>query len=118
MNGTRVWACRGGGVGISGGGPAGVVGVRALVIVFVLLVAVFHGDALHASFPHRGRGLLQRQPVAHRVVHLAVEGGVEDALQAEVPVLFLQGVQQCDTVIFIIIVICLYFSSLTDTQIF
>lgn len=70
------------------------VSVRALVVLFVLLVAVLHGDALHASFPHRGGGLLHGQPVAHRIVHLAVEGGVEDALQAEVPVLFLRGGQR------------------------
>lgn len=65
--------------------------IRALVVVFVLLVAVLHGDALHASFPHRSSGLLDGQPVAHRVVHLAVQGGVQDALQAEVPVLFLEA---------------------------
>lgn len=45
---------------------------------------------MHASFPHRSSGLLHGQPVAHRVVHLTVQGGVEDTLQAEVPVLFLQ----------------------------
>lgn len=65
--------------------------VRALVVLFILLIAVLHGDALHASFPHRSRGLLQGEPVADRVVHLAVEGGVEDPLQPEVPVLFLFG---------------------------
>lgn len=64
---------------------------RTLVVLFVLLIAVLHGDALHASFPHRSRGLLQGEPVANRVVHLAVEGGVEDPLQPEVPVLFLYG---------------------------
>lgn len=63
---------------------------RCLVVLFVLLVAVLHGDALHASFPHRSSGLLHGQPVAHCVVHLTVQGGVKDTLQAEVPVLFLQ----------------------------
>lgn len=72
-------------------GPRGRPGLksRCLVILFVLLVAVLHGDALHASFPHRSSGLLHGQPVAHRVVHLTVQGRVEDTLQAEVPVLFL-----------------------------
>lgn len=77
--------------GTEGGTGSGVYVFWALVVLFVLLVAVLHGDALHASFPHRSRGLLQGQPVAHRVVHLAVEGGVEDPLQPEVPVLFLHG---------------------------
>lgn len=63
---------------------------QALVVLFVLLIAVLHGDALHASFPHGSGGLLHGQTVAHRVIHLTVEGGVEHPLQAKVPVLFLQ----------------------------
>lgn len=62
-------------------GPTGLV---------VLFIAVLHGDALHASFPHRGRGLLQRQPAPHRLVHLTVQRGVQHTLQAEVTVLFLK----------------------------
>lgn len=78
------------------GGRGWSVSARALVVLFILLIAVLHGDALHASFPHRGCGLLHSESVAHRVVHLAVEGGVEDALQAKVPVLFLQsGDKRC-----------------------
>lgn len=61
----------------------------ALALLVVLFVAVLHGDALHPSFPHRGRGFFQRQPAPHRLVHLAVQGGVQNPLQAEVAVLFL-----------------------------
>lgn len=97
-NQAKVKSVRGscGGVGQVGGDKGrevffGSLHVRALVVLFILLIAVLHGDALHASFPHRSRGLLQGEPVADRVVHLAVEGGVEDPLQPEVPVLFLFG---------------------------
>lgn len=56
------------------------------VIVFI---AVPHGNALHPSFPHWRRGLLQGEAVSHRLVHLTVQRGVQHTLQAEVPVLFL-----------------------------
>lgn len=92
---SKVWKGQlwwgGGGSGEQRGRGFGNLRVWALVVLFVLLIAVLHGDALHASFPHRSRGLLQGEPVAHCVVHLAVEGRVEDPLQPEVPVLFLYG---------------------------
>lgn len=68
--------------------------IRGALVLLIFLVAVLHGDALHAPLPDRGSGLLHGQPGAHRIVHLAVQGGVQDALQAEVPVLFLQGDRQ------------------------
>lgn len=91
-NQAKVKSVKGGGRvrGFRGGRGGWSVSVWALVILFILLIAVLHGDALHASFPHWSSGLLHSQPIAHRIVHLAVECGVEDALQAKVPVLFLQ----------------------------
>lgn len=57
----------------------------------VFFIAVLHRYARHPSLPHRCRGLLQHQPVPHCVVHLAVQGGVQNTLKSEVPVLFLKN---------------------------
>ena len=65
-----------------------------LDLVIVVFVAVSHGYALHPPLPHRGGGLLQGQPVADRVVHLAVQRGVRHPLQTEVPVLLLKGEEE------------------------
>lgn len=55
--------------------------------LLVLLVAVSHADALKAVSRLDGRrGLLHSQPVVDGLVALAVERGVQDALQPEVPV--------------------------------
>ena len=59
----------------------------------VLHVAVSHADALQAvARLHGRRGFLHRQPVVHRLVALAVQRDVQDALQPEVTVgLLLMG---------------------------
>lgn len=44
-----------------------------LVVIFIFLITVLHGDALHASLPARGRRLLHCEAVPDRVVHLAVQ---------------------------------------------
>lgn len=62
-----------------------------LVILFILLIAVLHGDALEPSaLADRRRGLLYRQPVPNGLVGFAVQGGVQHALQSEIPVRFLK----------------------------
>lgn len=61
-----------------------------LVVLFILLIAVLHGDALEPSaLADRRRGLLYRQPVPNGLVGFAVQGGVQHALQSEIPVRFL-----------------------------
>lgn len=62
----------------------------ALIVLLVLLVAVLHRDALHASLSDGGSGFLQGEPVSYRVVRLAVECGVENTLQPKIPVFLLQ----------------------------
>lgn len=62
-----------------------------LVVLFILLIAVLHGDALEPSaLADRRRGLLYRQPVPNGLVGFAVQGGVQHALQSEIPVRFLK----------------------------
>lgn len=60
------------------------------LVIIVVFITVLHGYARHPSFPHRRRGLLQGQSVPHRVIHVTVQRGVQDALQPEVTVLFLE----------------------------
>lgn len=61
-----------------------------LVILFILLIAVLHGDALEPpALADRRRGLLHRQPVPDGLVGFAVQGGVQHALQSEISVRFL-----------------------------
>lgn len=62
----------------------------SLVILFILLIAVLHGDALEPpALADRRRGLLYRQPVPDGLVGFAVQGGVQHALQSEISVRFL-----------------------------
>lgn len=63
----------------------------SLVILFILLIAVLHGDALEPpALADRRRGLLHRQPVPDGLVGFAVQGGVQHALQSEISVGFLK----------------------------
>lgn len=66
-------------------------GPAALVVLFVLLITVLHGDPLQPSaLTDRRRGLLYCQPVPNGLVGFAVQGGVQHALQSEIPVRFLK----------------------------
>lgn len=66
-------------------------GPASLVVLFIFLIAVLHGDALEPSaFADRCRGLLYSQPVPDGLVGFAVQGGVQHALQSEIPVRLLQ----------------------------
>lgn len=67
----------------------------SLVILFILLIAVLHGDALEPpALADRRRGLLYRQPVPDGLIGFAVQGGVQHALQSEIPVRFLKQRQR------------------------
>lgn len=61
-----------------------------MLCLIIFLIAVLHRDAQHSSVSHRSRSLLQHQPVLHGFVHLAVQSRVQNALQPEITVLFLQ----------------------------
>uniref|UniRef100_A0A8C6JZB0 Uncharacterized protein n=1 Tax=Melopsittacus undulatus TaxID=13146 RepID=A0A8C6JZB0_MELUD len=66
-------------------------GPASLVILFIFLIAVLHGDALEPSaFADRCCGLLYCQPVPDGLIGFAVQGGVQHALQSEIPVCLLQ----------------------------
>lgn len=42
------------------------------LVIMILFIAVFHGNALHPSFPHRCSGFFQGEPVSHGFIHLTV----------------------------------------------
>ncbi len=88
----------------------------ALIVLLVFLIAVLHGDALHAPLSDRGSGFLQGQPVPYRIVPLAVQCRVKNALQPKISVFLLQEWEISAGIIHTIRLLCPWMLKLNTCQ--